>query len=142
MLPLVRINDSLPDGFDALSAEADAEGHRHMTRLAAEIAATPEMFTVLLAAFEDGELVGIGGVTPEPTDPSAQRMRRLFVAARARRRGVARTLANALLSEALQHAPLVTVHAGNPGAERFWEAMGFTPATDRAWSHSFPPAKH
>jgi GNAT superfamily N-acetyltransferase len=69
-------------------------------------------------------------------------MRRLFVTRRARRRGVARRLANALLAEALQHAPVVTVHTGNPDAERFWEAMGFTPATDRAWSHSFQPPDH
>lgn len=139
MLQLVRIADTLPDGFNVLRAEADAEGHRHMTRLAAEFAASPEIFTILLAAFEDGELVGVGGATPEPADTSAQRMRRLFVAPRARRRGVARTLANALLAEALQHASVVTVHAGNPDAERFWEAMGFTPATDCAWSHSFQP---
>jgi GNAT superfamily N-acetyltransferase len=142
MLQLVRITDSLPDGFDALRAEADAEGHRHMSRLAVEMSSTPDMFTALLAAFEGGELVGIGGITPEPTDPSIQRLRRLFVARRARRLGVARTIANALLEEALQHAETVTVHAGNPGAARFWEAMGFTPDAGRAWSHSFRPAAH
>lgn len=139
-IQLVRLEGALPDGFDALRAEADAEGHRHMSRLADEMAATPEMFTALLAAFEDGELVGIGGLTPEPADPTAQRMRRLFVTGRVRRRGVARTLANALLAEALQHKRTVTVHAGNPGAERFWEAMGFTTVEDRPWSHQFESA--
>lgn len=137
MLQLVRIGDALPDGFDVLRAEADAEGHRHMTRLAAEMAETPEVFVALLAAFDGGALVGIGGMTAEPADPAAIRMRRLYVAQAARGRGVARTIANALLNEALGQTRLVTVHAGNPGAERFWEAMGYAPVYGRPWSHQF-----
>ena len=134
-LQLVRLEGELPEGFAALRAEADAEGHRHMSRLAQEVVESPGMFTALLAAFEDGALVGVGGLTPEPAEPSAQRMRRLFVTARARRRGVARTLANALLQEALQHTRRVTVHAGDPEAERFWEALGYARVEGRAWSH-------
>ena len=42
MLQLVRIEDELPDGFEALRAEGEAEGHRHMTRLAVEVGETPE----------------------------------------------------------------------------------------------------
>lgn len=137
MVHLVRIEDELPVGFEALRAEADAEGHRHMSRLAAERAETPELFIALLAAFDDGELLGIGGMTAEPGDASAIRMRRLYVTQAARGRGVARAIANALLNEALGQTRLVTVHAGNPGAERFWEAMGFAPVADRPWSHQF-----
>jgi GNAT superfamily N-acetyltransferase len=134
-LHLVRLEGELPEGFAALRAEAEAEGHRHMSRLAQEMAGTPAIFTALLGAFEDGALVGVDGLTPEPADPSAQRMRRLFVTARARRRGVARTLAGALLQEALQHTRRVTVHAGDPEAERFWEALGYERVEGRAWSH-------
>ena len=36
MVQLVRVIDDLPDGFDALRAEADAEGFKAMSRLAAE----------------------------------------------------------------------------------------------------------
>jgi GNAT superfamily N-acetyltransferase len=137
MLQLVRLEGGLPEGFEALRAEADAEGHRHMARLATEMAETPQLFLALLAALDDGELLGIGGMTAEPTDPSAIRMRRLYVAQAARGRGVARTIANALLNEALGRTRLVTVHAGNPGAERFWEAMRYAPVADRPWSHQF-----
>lgn len=139
MIQLIRIQDALPDGFEALRAEADAEGHRHMSRLAIEIAETPDLFVALLAAFDDGDLVGIGGLTAEPEahPGEAFRMRRLYVAPRARRSGVARTIANALLNEALGLTRLVTVHAGNPGAERFWEALGFDLVDGRAWSHQF-----
>jgi len=137
MIQLVRLDAELPEGFAPLRAEADAEGHNNMARLEAEMAQTPEMFTALLAAVGAGELLGIGGLTAEPTDPSAQRMRRLYVARRARGQGVGRTLANALLNEALGLTRLVTVHAGDADAARFWEAMGFEPAHGHAWSHRF-----
>jgi GNAT superfamily N-acetyltransferase len=136
-LRLVRITDGLPEGFEALRREAEADGHRQLTRLAAEWAAAPGMFHAVLAAYADGELAGIGGLTDEPADAGepAWRMRRLQVARAARRQGVGRTLANALLEEALAAVRLVTVHAGDAGAARFWEAMGFEAMAGRAWSH-------
>lgn len=137
MVQLVRILDTLPEGFDALRKEADAEGHRHMTRLAVEFAETPELFIALLAGIDGGDLLGIGGMTIDPDEPAAIRMRRLYVSPAARGRGIARTLANALLNEALGQTRLITVHAGNPGAERFWETMGFATVRDRPWSHQF-----
>jgi GNAT superfamily N-acetyltransferase len=137
MLQLVRIERDLPDGFARLRAEADAEGHAHMDRLAQELASGATRFEALFAAFEDGELVGIGGITAEPsgTLEPAIRMRRLYVLPRARRRGVARTLASALLQEALDQVGLVTVHSDGPQAAAFWEAQGFAPADGFAWSH-------
>jgi GNAT superfamily N-acetyltransferase len=138
MLQLVRIVEALPDGFAALQAEAEREGHRHMTRLANDWADDPMAFVALIAAFSDGELVGIGGLTPEPEviDEPALRMRRLYVSVSARRQGVARSIANALLQEALDQIDLVTVQAGNEGAAAFWEALGFEAVQDRAWSHA------
>ncbi len=108
-----------------------------MSRLADELATGATRFEALFAAFDEGELLGIGGMTVEPADAtvSAMRMRRLYVSPRARRRGVARTLASALLQEALDQISLVTVHAGNPEAAVFWEAQGFAPVAGQAWSH-------
>jgi len=139
MVQTVRIEGALPEGFEALRAEAAAEGHRHLDRLAEEWTAEPNLFHALLAVFQDGDLVGVGGITDEPGDTPepAWRMRRLYVARRARGMGVARTIANGLLQEALDSVGLVTVHAGNPGAERFWAAMGFVAVEGRAWSHEF-----
>jgi GNAT superfamily N-acetyltransferase len=134
---LVRIDRELPDGFERLRAEADAEGHRHMRRLADELASDATRFEALFAAFDDGELLGVGGMTVEPaeTPEPAFRMRRLYVSPRARRMGVARTLANALLQEGLARVDLVTAHAGGDEAGRFWSAMGFAAVEGRAWSH-------
>jgi len=140
-LQLVRVVDTLPDGFAALRQQAEQEGHRHMTRLAETWSADPAAFVALIAAFDDGEIVGIGGLTPEPqpTDAPALRMRRLYVAPAARRLGVARAIAGALLQEALDQVGLVTVHAGHDDAAAFWEAMGFAAVADRAWSHEMRP---
>jgi GNAT superfamily N-acetyltransferase len=136
-LQLVRVVGDLPDGFAALRAAAEAEGHRHMTRLADEWMTDPATFVPLMAAVLDADLVGIGGLTREPqaTAPAALRMRRLYLSARARREGVGRTIANALLQEAFDQVTMVTVHAGNNGAAAFWEVMGFAAIQDRPWSH-------
>jgi GNAT superfamily N-acetyltransferase len=108
-----------------------------MARLADDLASGATRFEALLAAFVDGEFVGVGGMTLEPaeTPEPALRMSRLYVSPRARRRGVARTLASALLQEALDRVALVTVHAGGREAAMFWEAQGFDAVRDRAWSH-------
>jgi GNAT superfamily N-acetyltransferase len=137
MLQLVRIEGELPEGFDPLRIEAQAQGHANMDRLAAEWAEDPALFHALIAAFLPGGLVGVGGVTDEPSECSepAWRMRRLYVAAAARRQGVARTLVKALLHEAQGRVRLLTVHAGNAEAESFWEAMDFSPVHGHAWSH-------
>jgi GNAT superfamily N-acetyltransferase len=138
-LQLVRVAAGLPEGFGALRAEAEAEGHRHMGRLAQE-AADQGLLLALLAAFDAGQLVGVGAITRDPADPGAIRMRRLYVAPAARRRGVGSALANALLCEALAETPTVTVHAGNTRAARFWEGLGFVPVAGRPWSHVYSAA--
>jgi GNAT superfamily N-acetyltransferase len=137
MIQLVRVQEALPDGFDALRAEAAAEGFRHMDRLADEWAAGGGAFIALLAAFDDGELAGIGGLTrePAPCPESALRLRRLYVRPSARRRGVGRALASALIQEAFDQVGLVTVHAGGGSAPDFWSAQGMSPVSGQAWSH-------
>jgi GNAT superfamily N-acetyltransferase len=136
---LVRVTGALPEGFALLRSEAEAEGRRQLSRLAAEWASTPTMFHGLLTAYADGELAGIGGITDEPEGAGepAWRMRRLYVARGSRRQGVGQALAGALLQEALGAVRLVTVHAGDAEAARFWEAMGFETVVGRGWSHAF-----
>lgn len=139
MLQLVRLDETLPDGFADLADAARGEGHRHMDRLAHEVAADRRTFTALIAAYDDGRLIGIGGLTPEPEAHlgEAWRVRRLYVLPAARRRGVGAAVANALLTEALNLTRLVTVHAGSPEAARFWEALGWQAVEGEAWSHQF-----
>ena len=136
-LSLERITDTLPVGFAELEADAKADGHGHLTRLAAEFAQCPTIFHAIFACHLDGSLAGIGAITdePSPTSQPTWRVRRLYVHRKCRRRNVAHTIANALLQEAVWNVSTVTVHAGNDGAARFWEAIGFGPVAGRAWSH-------
>ena len=101
-LELVPVRDALPAGFDALRAEALAEGFLQVERLAADWEAGTTRFDrdgeALLAARLNGVLVGIGGLTIEPVGPGALRMRRFYVRPVFRRIGVGRQLVTALLA--------------------------------------------
>src|SRR5436190_24023588 len=81
------------------------EGYRHLDRLGADWAAGTTRFDregeALLAAYSDGTLAGIGGLTIDPADPDALRLRRFYVARAARRSGIGRALAQVLLKRAL-----------------------------------------
>ena len=72
---LTPVVDALPRGFDVLRAEACAEGHRSINRLAADWASRTTRFDALeealLAARVADRLVGIGGITIDPSDGGA-----------------------------------------------------------------------
>jgi GNAT superfamily N-acetyltransferase len=136
---LVRIGAVLPDGFDALCAEARAEGYGMLDRLAHDWASGADRYAhegeALLAAYCDGFLAGIGGLTHDPNVTDALRMRRFYVGMRFRRLGIARRLAEALLALPRGDRPLVTVNAGTPDAPAFWQALGFVRAAGGGHSH-------
>ncbi|HWU14723.1 MAG TPA: GNAT family N-acetyltransferase [Caulobacter sp.] len=141
MIQLVRISDDLPEGFDALLANAASEGVGNMALLAAHWASGDQRFErdgeALLGALLAGELAGIGGLSIEPaaTEP-ARRVRRFYVRPAFRRQGVGRTLASALIQEALDQVDLLTCNAAaSPAAAPFWEAQGFWPDVSGPWTH-------
>jgi GNAT superfamily N-acetyltransferase len=133
----LRRVSTLPNGFNVLRVDAEADGHRHMTRLATELKSTPQLFHRVLAAYIDNSLAGIGAITdePQPTAEPAWRMRRLYVHRQFRRRGLGGALASELLKEAIGKVGIVTVHAGTANAARFWEAFGFRRVACKAWTH-------
>jgi GNAT superfamily N-acetyltransferase len=141
LLQLVRIIDDLPEGFDALLADAASEGVRNMALLADGWTSGDQRFDgdgeALLGALLAGELAGIGGLSVEPAAPEpARRVRRFYVRPAFRRQGVARTLASALVQEALDQVDLLTCNAAaSPAAAPFWEAQGFSRDTSGPWTH-------
>ena len=139
-MQVVRLQDGLPGDFERLRAAAAAEGWRHMDRLSAEVEAGAPVFLALFAVREGGGLSGIGGLTQEPSPDDggpALRLRRVYVHPDARRRGVGRTLASALIQEGLDSVRRLTVHTDDPRAEAFWRALGFTPVAGKAWNLEF-----
>jgi len=118
----------LPIGFDTLRAEASAEGYRHLERLAQEWSTRRLRFDregeLLLVAWRDADLAGIGGLTVDPVEPGALRMRRFYVPKSFRRNGIGKVIAETLLGHARGLDRRVIVNAA-AGSEPFREALGF-----------------
>jgi GNAT superfamily N-acetyltransferase len=138
---LERIVAELPSGFDALRAEAQREGHRHLDRLAEEWNTNRLRFDqdgeALLTAWVDAKLVGIGGLTIDPVRPDALRMRRFYVAKSFRRTGIGRAIAKNLLAQPRASDRAVTVNAA-AGSEPFWESLGFVRDPRDGHTHVLP----
>jgi GNAT superfamily N-acetyltransferase len=141
LIQLVRIIDELPAGFDALLADAASEDVRNMALLAQDWASSDQRFDgdgeALLGALLAGKLAGLGGLSIElaAAEP-ARRVRRFYVRPALRRQGVARTLASALIQEALDQVDLLTCNAAaSPAAAPFWEAQGFSRDSSGPWTH-------
>lgn len=132
MVQTVRLT-ALPD-IALLRAAAAAEGHAHMETLAREWRDGEERFDkegcALFGVYAQGDLVGVGGLTREPTDPDGDvlRARRLYVLPDHRRRGVGASLVGAIVQEAFQNVSTLTV--GRTKAGEFWRKMGFSPICD------------
>jgi GNAT superfamily N-acetyltransferase len=140
---LERVVVELPAGFETLQAEARAEGHRNLDRLAADWASGAIRFDrpgeALLVAYVGDELAGVGGLTVDPAATEAFRMRRFYVRKQFRRCGIGRRLAGALLERAVEGDRLVTVNAAT-GSVTFWEALGFVPDERAGHTHERRPA--
>ena len=141
---LERVLTELPAGFEALRAEARAEGYRHLDRLAEECNSGKMRFDhdgeALFAVRVDADLAGIGGLTIDPVLPGALRMRRFYVRKLFRRSGIGRAIAERLLAQALSSGRPVTVNAG-AASEPFWESLGFVADRNGGHTHVLPRAK-
>ena len=136
MIRLKRVIGALPFTFDELRAEALAEGHHMLETLAVDWDAGTQRFDrsgeMLLLAYIDGTLAGIGGLTREPMISGALRMRRFYVRQPYRRYGVGRMLATTLLKKATGR--IVTANAA-AGSDVFWQSLGFTPDRRDGYTH-------
>jgi GNAT superfamily N-acetyltransferase len=87
----------------------------------------------LLAAYSEGVLAAIGGITIDPIVPDALRMRRFYVRPAFRRTGIGSEIAQALLERA-RSVPLVTLNAAVKSVP-FWESLGFVPQARDGHTH-------
>jgi GNAT superfamily N-acetyltransferase len=146
-VPLVRLQpvvDELPADFDTVRAQARAEGYRFLDRLASDWASGAMRFDrpgeALLAAYSEGVLAAIGGITIDPIVPDALRMRRFYVRPAFRRGGIGGEVALALLEGALQRVRVVTLNAAVESVS-FWEALGFVPEVRHGYTHIWRQAE-
>uniref|UniRef100_UPI0022EA40E6 GNAT family N-acetyltransferase n=1 Tax=Falsiroseomonas oryzae TaxID=2766473 RepID=UPI0022EA40E6 len=100
-LVLARVTN-LPDGFEELAADAQADGVRLLEVLREDWAAGRMRFDApgeaLFAASAGQALLGLGGLTRDPylRGEEAGRVRRLYVRRAARRHGAGRALLAAI----------------------------------------------
>jgi GNAT superfamily N-acetyltransferase len=124
--------------------EARAEGYQFLDRLANDWASGAVRFDrpgeVLFAAYSEGVLAAIGGITIDPTVPEALRMRRFYVRPTFRRTGIGREIALALLEGALQSVRVVTLNAAVKSTP-FWENLGFVPQARDGHTHIWREAE-
>lgn len=130
MTQVVRLGAELPPSFAALQARAKAEGYDFLDRLAKnwrDGAYLGDADASVFGIFGLGDLVAIGAQTADEYDPSPdhRRLRHFYVHPEARRNGIGRALAGALIKEAFQLAPYLHLRATHDLSRAFWDAMGF-----------------
>lgn len=136
------VKQTLPVDFSNLQSDATQEGFGFLDRLVNEWASGANRFNkpgeALVVARRDGAIAGIGGVTEDPFQAEALRMRRFYVRPCHRRLGIAKAIAEPLLRMALQTGRPVTLNAGTAIAPAFWEGLGFAPCVAQHHTHMWP----
>lgn len=137
-MQLEPVIGELPADFETMRAESRAEGYAFLDQLANDWASGATRFDrpgeALLAAYSDGVLAAIGGITIDPIVPTVLRMRRFYVRGVFRRTGIGRAIAQALLERAPRSVRVVTLNAAVESI-RFWEALGFVPQARDGHTH-------
>lgn len=125
-----------------LRTEAPAEGFGFVERLVRECRSGANRFDAegerLLGAFEDGVLLGIGGINQDPyaMDACVVRIRHLYVLPSRRRSGLGAWIVGDLVRGLRPHTHTVRLRTDRAGAATFYERIGFRPEAVPGVSHA------
>jgi GNAT superfamily N-acetyltransferase len=128
---ITRVGAHLPLGFEVLREASVAEEFRFLNRLEEHWRDgrydDDGLATVRIACCGDATL-GVGAQTYDECDPAPdhRRMRHFYVSPSARRGGVGRQLAGALIEDAFACAGRLRLRATHEASMAFWDAMGFS----------------
>ena len=123
-----------PKDLVALATEATADGHRMVARLLEEWIAGQNRFDKpgerAYVATLDGRICGVCGLNIDPFAGDARigRVRRLYVSASSRRRGIGSAMMQTLMKDAAGTFRELQLRTHDPRAAAFYEAVGFTPS--------------
>lgn len=133
---VTRITDLPFDRLAPLLAESEREGWRLIRRLRDDWAAGTNRFDrpgeALFVAHFGETLVGVCGlnIDPHASDPSAGRLRRVYVLAAFRRRGIGEALVRTAIAAARGRFRVLRLRTQNENAARLYERLGFVTVTD------------
>ena len=117
-----------PDAFTSSVAERSV---LPLAWWAARLAPDPDAAEAVFGAWVDGELAGVAGLAVETREKTRHKstLFGMYVPQRHRRRGLARSLVEAVLADAGRRPATrlvqLTVTAGNAPAQRLYESCGF-----------------
>lgn len=143
MCMIIKPLAALPADLSFLEAESIAQGFSMIRRLREDWETGQNRFDgpgeVLLGAFADERLVGVGGLNIDPylADPGVGRLRHLYVLQARRRSSVGSRLVGGLLSHAAGRFGRVRLWTGQAGA--FYEALGFARTDEEKATHVIAP---
>jgi len=143
--PLTRADTDL---IRSLAEESATEGFRFVARFLDELKSPAfvldERRQFFLGAFEGARLVAIGGVTPDPYDDDENigRIRHVYVARDARRRGVGRQLVAAVEQRASGAFTALRLRTDTNAAAAFYESLGYQPTSEPDATHRRELATH
>jgi GNAT superfamily N-acetyltransferase len=133
---------SLPAGLEILRREAARQGFGFLDRLVSDWTSGANTFgrpgEVLLGAFADSRLVGIGGLNADPYSSRTDlgRVRHVYVLDAWRQQGVGRALIDCLVRTARESFTELRLRTATEGAAAFYVRCGFSPIDDPAASHA------
>jgi GNAT superfamily N-acetyltransferase len=138
---IARIQVLSPD-FEALRTEAGQQGFRFMDRLVSDwtngLNAFCQPGETFFGAFENGRLVGVGGLNRDPylQAHATGRLRHVYVLSARRRQGIGRALVERLLTEAQGVFDQVRLRTQTEEAGAFYVSCGFRPIRDATATHA------
>ena len=121
-----------------LAAIAEADGHRNINTLISEFEIGVNCFDksgeALFGAYNDSTIVAIGGINIDPFEDRevVARVRRVFVAPSARRRGIASVLMDEIEGAARGLFPKIQLYTSSAAASQFYVTRGYSPVYGRA----------
>jgi ribosomal protein S18 acetylase RimI-like enzyme len=126
-----RVHRLPTDALAPLLAASVEEGFHFIERLVREWEEAQQRFNrpgeLLLAVYEEEEIVAIGGLTADPYsgEPALGRLRHIYVRPDARRRGIGRRLVRILEQAAGQTYRALVLRTDSPAAAGFYEMLGY-----------------
>ncbi|WP_191559660.1 GNAT family N-acetyltransferase [Metabacillus idriensis] len=131
MITIKRLDSVKTEEISNLLDESKREGFRFLERLAAGYQSGDNKFKkpgeMLLGAFHNETLIGIGGINQDPysQNEKAGRIRRFYVSKEHRRQGVGELILRALLKKAEDFFDVAVLRTDNQEASMFYKQAGF-----------------